>query len=558
MTVRRSLWSGLGVLAALLLLNAVLVIGDFIEARRALVPSQISLELVGLVVVFALVSVSLRGRQLPRPVFWLLGIAVLVVALVRAADILVPWFFGRYFNAAVDLRFLPVFYDMAAAAVPRPQFVVILVGLASGLILAAAILRYAIGAVWHGLARRQLVPFGVAALACAVAWIAIPPPGAGDNFIAPPVAGDAGLLTAKASKVVAYNLRGIIAADTVRREYQAEIDKAVAARPKVTNLRKLAGHNVLLMFVESYGSINFKDPAFAAVQLPTIAAFEKQVRAAGYHAYSDTLTSPITGGGSWMAHATMTTGVKVDNQGLYDVLLTGNIQAMGSVFRADGYRTVAAMPRMNQPWPEGAFFGFDKVYQEQTFDYRGRRFSWESIPDELILEKMHRFELTEPKQPVFVQYVLSSSHAPFDLIPTLVPDPTSLTDGANYFNLPAQPFPVKDGRVFDNVAGYQASIRYTMDSIGRYLAERLKDDSLIIVLGDHQPPLTAVAASRDKTVPIHVLSRDPAMVEPFRAAGWAAGMTPAFRTPGTSMEDFLAAFVGSFSTADASVAPVRR
>jgi phosphoglycerol transferase MdoB-like AlkP superfamily enzyme len=352
---------------------------------------------------------------------------------------------------------------------------------------------------------------------------------------------------------LAYNLRGIVAPDAVRREFLAHIDQAVASRPKAMNLSRLGGRNVLLVFVESYGSINFKNPGFAAVQLGTVAAFEKRVRDAGYQVYSDTLTSPITGGGSWMAHATMTTGIKIDNQDLYEVLLTGNIQAMGGVFRADGYRTIAAMPRMQQPWPEGAFFGFDKVYQDAAFDYRGRRFSWESMPDQLVLEKIHRFEIADAKQPLFIQYVLASSHAPFDLIPTLVPDPAQLTDGANYLEQPAQPFPVKDGRVFDNVAGYQASIRYSLDSISHYLAERLKDNSLIIVLGDHQPPLTVAAATRDKTVPIHVLSRDPAMLAPFAEAGWAAGMTPAFRASALSMEDFLAMFVSGFSVADAGV-----
>ena len=106
----------------------------------------------------------------------------------------------------------------------------------------------------------------------------------------------------------------------------------------------------------------------------------------------------------------------------------------------------------------------------------------------------------------------------------------------------------------------QAAIRYSLDSVSRYLAERLKDDSLIIVLGDHQPPLTVAAASRDKTVPIHVLSRDPRLLAPFAQAGWAPGMTPAFRTPGTNMENFMGLFVGSFSVAQAgaAAAPAQR
>ena len=346
--MERSWRTGLGVLAAVLLLNAVLVIGDFIEARRALVPSQLSLELAGLVGVFALASLVWRRARLPAPVLWGLGFVLLAVGLIRAADIVVPWSFGRYFNLAVDVRYLPVFFDMMKAAVPTTQFTLILVAGALGLVAAAGVLAYAVGVVWRGVARRQVAPFGVAALVTGVAWAVVPPHVSDDNFIAPPVAADMGLLTAKTSRLLAYNLRGVIAPGAQRREYQAQIEQAAAAQPKATNLRKLAGRNVLLIFVESYGSINFKDPGFAAAQLGTVAAFEKRVREAGYQVYSDTLASPITGGGSWMAHATMTTGVRVDNQDFYDVLLTGDIRAMGGVFRAEGYRTVAAMPRMQQ------------------------------------------------------------------------------------------------------------------------------------------------------------------------------------------------------------------
>lgn len=543
--MRRPFLTGLATFAAVVLLDAVLVVGDWIEDRHALIPRQFSLELLVLLGLLGIAVWLRRGAALPRTVAWSMGALLLLVGLLRAADIMVPWYFGRYFNAAVDLKFLPVFYNIVKEAMPPTGFVLILAGLVVGLVAGVAILRYALGALWHGMAARRPEPFAIAGVGVACLWLAVPPTTGGEN-----------LVTAKAAQVVGHNLRVILDADGVRREHQARIDSAVAARPVVTNLRKLAGHNVLLVFIESYGAINFKDPDFAAVQMDTIKAFERRVQEAGYRVYSDALVSPITGGGSWMAHATFTTGIRIDNQDFYDQVLTGNFDALGGVLRNDGWRTVAAMPRMQQPWPEGAFFGFDKIYNDFSFGYSGRRFSWESMPDQLVLEKMHRFELAEPRQPVFIQYVLSSSHTPFDLIPTLVDDPTKLTDGTNYFEHPAQPFPVRDGRVFENVAGYQAAIRYSLDSIGHYLAERLKDNSLIIVLGDHQPPLSVAAATRDKSVPIHVLSRDPAMVAPFAAAGWAPGMVPTFQSP-ASMETFFASFIGGFSSVADAVEPRR-
>ena len=217
--MERSWRTGLGVLAAVLLLNAVLVIGDFIEARRALVPSQLSLELAGLVGVFALASLVWRRARLPAPVLWGLGFVLLAVGLIRAADIVVPWSFGRYFNLAVDVRYLPVFFDMMKAAVPTTQFTLILVAGALGLVAAAGVLAYAVGVVWRGVARRQVAPFGVAALVTGVAWAVVPPHVSDDNFIAPPVAADMGLLTAKTSRLLAYNLRGVIAPGEIGRAH---------------------------------------------------------------------------------------------------------------------------------------------------------------------------------------------------------------------------------------------------------------------------------------------------------------------------------------------------
>jgi hypothetical protein len=70
----------------------------------------------------------------------------------------------------------------------------------------------------------------------------------------------------------------------------------------------------------------------------------------------------------------------------------------------------------------------------------------------------------------------------------------------------------------------------------------------VIVVGDHQPPLTRARDGRDRSVPMHVISRAPDLVAPFRARGFSAGMNPARLTADWGMEDFLERFVADFST----------
>ena len=89
----------------------------------------------------------------------------------------------------------------------------------------------------------------------------------------------------------------------------------------------------------------------------------RRLRASGYTARSAYLTSPTFGGSSWLAHATLQSGLPVSDQGRYDQLLASNRTTLSSAFARAGWRTVAVLPSTRGTWPEGqAFYGFDQVY----------------------------------------------------------------------------------------------------------------------------------------------------------------------------------------------------
>jgi hypothetical protein len=351
-----------------------------------------------------------------------------------------------------------------------------------------------------------------------------------------------------AADVASRNLRHWLDATGLAGEHAAVVKRAIAALPPAAALDRLGGRNVLLIFAESYGAITLADPEFRAALVPLRERFAARARAAGYHVHSDVINSPISGGGSWLAHATMLTGIRIDSQPLYDVMLASQARTLASYFRDAGYRTIAVMPRLQQPWPHGAFFGFDAVLDDAALAYRGPRFTWETTPDQFVLERVHAREIASRDRPLFLKYVLSSSHLPFDHVPPVVPDGRSIGDGAIFAALEARRFPPPGGQVFENRAGYLAAIGYVLEVLENYLVERLDDDALVIVIGDHQPPLTAAAASRNTAVPIHVFSRDPALVEPFRRAGFAPGLVPARVTTDIGMESFLPWLIESFAT----------
>jgi hypothetical protein len=67
----------------------------------------------------------------------------------------------------------------------------------------------------------------------------------------------------------------------------------------------------------------------------------------------------------------------------------------------------------------------------------------------------------------------------------------------------------------------------------------------MIVVGDHQPAPLITGEDAGRDVPIHVIAGDPALLEPFRDWGLAAGMRPTGAPIGrmdTVRDWFLAAF----------------
>ena len=82
--------------------------------------------------------------------------------------------------------------------------------------------------------------------------------------------------------------------------------------------------------------------------------------------------------------------------------------------------------------------------------------------------------------------------------------------------------------------------------IGDYLAKYVATDALIIVMGDHQPNLQLTGTDEPWSVPMHVISRNPRLLDPFRKRGYTPGLIPAQPLPHAGMETFLQGFLEDF------------
>jgi hypothetical protein len=507
--------------------------GDFVEQTLQVLPSAISIELVAILFLFVLFA-----REARPPVFglWLMAAASLAVVVLRALSIGVPWFFGRDLNVAVDSRFVPFFAGLLYEATPRAEFVLLVAAAALALLAVLWVIRSAYGVLWRSVVLRGWAGLGLGFAILAAGWWTMP--------TAPSSPDPRPVASLDAGKAVFAAVDSVLRAEGIRGAFRAQIDAAQAALPARSDFAPLAGRSVYLIFIESYGAITAREPSFAAVLDPLRRRLDDRLEAAGFARATGLLRSPITGGGSWMAHGTMISGVRIAAQDSYEVMLTSGARTIAHRMKEAGYRTLALMPRIEQPWPEGKLLGFDEIRLQQDLGYAGPHFAWESLPDQWVLDHFARTDYAP--RGLFAKIVLASSHTPFERVPAWIEEWSKLPTNHAYDGLPVKEFPVRAGQVFEQDEAYVAATAYSLESAVRFVTDRTQGDPLFVVLGDHQPPLTTARRTGDFSSIVHVFSRDQKLVDAFVKRGYVPGMQPPPGRAEKGMETFLGDFLADF------------
>ncbi|HKX11059.1 MAG TPA: sulfatase-like hydrolase/transferase [Stellaceae bacterium] len=494
------------------------------------------LLLVGLVAVF-----SALGRRMPTGLRWIAAGLLTAGALLHAIAAAVPSFLERELDLYWDLPHVPSLVGLFFAAKGWVKASLILLGVALALVALVAAIALLLRAMERALRGGRRPELALAVVGLSVILLPIPWPAVGS------------LTSAGMSREVGHQIGNAWFSFRVLNGGGGPYGEALASpEPPVRDLKNLQGHDVYLVFFESYGTTVLDDPQFAAEIKPALAVFEASVEDAGYYMVSNRIDSPTFGGGSWLAHGTIASGLKLDRF-LYGLLLSSNRRTLTSYFAAAGYHTLNIMPGIKKPWPEGAYWGFERLINGKDLAYDGPEFGWFDVPDQWTLKKALEIVDAEPHPPQLTQIVLVSSHTPFAPVPPYVED---WSDVGPYKGITQDEWSkiYKDPDWWHLEAPYLQSVKYDLKVLAGWMRQ-LKGQPLIIVLGDHQPPGFVSGAEAPHTVPIHVLSRDEDLVLPFTSLGYVAGVTPPVAGPFKGMEsflpDFLSLFAGGHSVAKA-------
>ncbi len=335
-----------------------------------------------------------------------------------------------------------------------------------------------------------------------------------------------------------------------RREFlAAAADDPLRDVPPQDLFSGLRGKDVLVVFVESYGRVALDDPGLAPGVTGVLDAGTRRLDRAGFASRSAYLTSPTFGALSWLAHATLQSGLWIDSQPRYDVLVTSPRLTLTSLFGRAGWRTVAAVPANDRDWPQGEFYDFDHVYDSRNIGYEGPRFGYPTMPDQYTLDAVHRLELAPgPRRPVMAEVDLITSHAPWSRVPRLV-DQAAVGDGSVFEGMPqtlpseADIWPDRD-RIRQ---AYGHAVEYSLRALVRFLTTYGDDDLVVVVLGDHQPATVVSGDDAGREVPVTVLSRDRSVVDRIAGWGWDPGLRPGPEAPVWPMDAFRDRFVAAYS-----------
>lgn len=469
-----------------------------------------------------------------RPLSWSVPpvcVLYLALRLFRIGDIVVPMYFNRPFNLAIDSGYLYDLYDLLKTS-SQGNFLLTAAVTAVLALAGIAATRYAWRAAAGALATRWiwLAFLGGSGLVLAAALIW------GAKTAGTPV------LVRLGRQVLAIHRQA-----GQRRAFAARLEQAIRDRGVgPASLKGLGGADVLLFMVESYGRTVFSRPRYRPAMEATMARFAGVLDSHGFSAVSSYLVSPTYGGASWLAHGTLESGLRVADDLEDAALLRSSLLPLAAYFRRSGYRTVSVMPGTRFAFPEGAYFGYEQAYYARHFPYRGPTFGWAPMPDQFVLDWVRRREFAGRHQPLFVRYVLISSHASFSIQPPFIADWDSIGDGSIYNERPPVQYPIRWPDLHNAGEAYLRSLDYEFAMLGDYLARYVAGDSLIVILGDHQPNLQLTGPGEPWSVPVHVVSRNPRLLAPFRRRGYTPGLIPAQPPPHAGMETFMPGFLEDF------------
>ncbi|MCU0921744.1 MAG: hypothetical protein MUF16_15670 [Burkholderiaceae bacterium] len=515
-------------LLALVLLNTALSLRNWWPTPGVLPDHRLAPEFVASWLLL-LGWVAWRGRVSARALT-ALAAGYLLLLLGRYADVVVPSLFGRPVNLYWDGQQIPRFLWVSAR--DQPWWASAAAALGVLLLLAAlfALLRWALARVADDAAPYALrtrwtwLPTGLATVAV-VAHLAGWVPGLTWHLVTHPITPT---YARQAVLLSTAFLPGRIEAALPK----ATLLEAAMQAPPAQALGALRGRDFKLLFLESYGAMAYEHPRAGPQLEAARARLAADIAASGRVVASAYVRAATFAGASELSHLTLLSGIDLSDPLRHDLLLTTQRPTLVSLFRRAGYQTVGLYPALSWDWAERSYYGFDLFLDSRDLQYAGPPLGYWKVPDQFSLARFDQLypaagPTSDTATPRFLFFPTITSHLPFGPVPPYQPDWTRLLTPDPYG--PAETERLRTAYVdwLDMLPNYVGMFDYTYRWLGGYLQRPEPRESVMLWVGDHQPAASVSGEGASWDVPVHIVTRDAALLARFMALGFKPGLDPA-------------------------------
>ena len=338
-------------------------------------------------------------------------------------------------------------------------------------------------------------------------------------------------VAARSAAALAYEkARQVPASLRDEREFaaQAAVD-GFRATPPDDLLSALRGKDVVLAFIESYGRNAVEDPQLAAgdraCSTPGRRAGRRRVRRAQRLAH-------LPGGGRRQLDGPRDVRLRPEDRQPAALPQPGLRRPPDADlrFRRRGLGDGRVMPGTNRAWPEGEFFGFDRVHDSRTLGYRGPNFAGRRCPTSTRCRPSSALRRAADRGPLMARARADLQPRAVDAVPKL----GRLGRGRRRRGVRPAGGRGRAGRRGveerrPRARGVPRLHRLLAGQLISYVERYGDDDLVLIFLGDHQPASIITGDNASHDVPITIVAKDPAVLDRSRAGSGTRGSGPARR-----------------------------
>jgi len=307
----------------------------------------------------------------------------------------------------------------------------------------------------------------------------------------------------------------------------------------------IADRNLHLAVVESYGTTVFTNEHHFARLSDFYAEQEKLLSRNGRTVLTYGYESTTYGGTSWLADAAILTGIDIHTQAIYDQVVKSSTPNLLHLLDNRGYKTLLSAPGSKFMTPEyTGFYAYSSYFLYDDYEYLGPFFTFGRLPDQYQLfyinSRIREGSIPGFTEPYFAEYILCSSHVPWNFIPPYLSSWKDFNYGRVYFDQSKNTWYENSWAAGSELfEGYAHSIRYSLESVFGFALNLLDEDDILIVIGDHQPKFPVSEREAGYGVPVHVIAADETVLLPFLRHGYTRGLIlpDPYHLPG--LEEFL-------------------